>query len=205
MLTILNFLDVTWVLIHLGNMMILTRLVHLWWFRYSWTWKIQNGRAVETQDLYKGLKPEVLSFKNEVLRVSHFSNYSKLRTSTPPNLHFYKEAGSKVRKGGLPAILLNSSPTSWPARLPFFLPHRIWRKKMEDVGRVPLSSCKPCDVVETLWFGGNLVMWWNDFNIKYTLNILWTHSEHTLNTLGTRSEHALNTLWTHSEHTLNTL
>ena len=43
------------------------------------------------------MKPEVLSFKNEVLRVSHFSNYSKLRTFTAPNLHFFKEAGSKVR------------------------------------------------------------------------------------------------------------
>ena len=43
------------------------------------------------------LRTSIRGFKNEVLRVSHFPNYSKLRTSTPPNLHFFKEAGSKVR------------------------------------------------------------------------------------------------------------
>ena len=42
------------------------------------------------------LRTSIWGFKNEVLRVSHFPNYSKLRTSTPPNLHFFKEAGSKV-------------------------------------------------------------------------------------------------------------
>ena len=43
------------------------------------------------------LRTSIRGFKNEVLRVSHFPNYSKLRTSTPPNLHFFKEAGSKVQ------------------------------------------------------------------------------------------------------------
>ena len=42
------------------------------------------------------LRTSIWGFKNEVLRVSHFPNCPKLRTSTAPNLHFFKEAGSKV-------------------------------------------------------------------------------------------------------------
>ena len=42
------------------------------------------------------LRTSIRGFKNEVLRVSHFPNYSKLRTSTPPNLHFFsKKLGAR--------------------------------------------------------------------------------------------------------------
>jgi len=52
------------------------------------------------------LRTSIWGFKNEVLRVSHFPNCPKLRTSTAPNLHFFKEAGSKVASAGSSSSLV---------------------------------------------------------------------------------------------------
>ena len=87
------------------------------------------------------LRTSIRGFKNEVLRVSHFPNYSKLRTSTPPNLHFFKEAGSKVNTSGNFVNLVSGfCPTDCSSNLYYFMLTSFILSLILTMGKVTLPS-----------------------------------------------------------------